>query len=366
MIHSYIMKKQFVLSFFLLLALSCYAQEKKVSLLFAGDAMQHKAQLDVAKTLSGYDYSSYFKYVADEIKQADIAVVNLETTLPGSAYTGYPRFGSPDEYAFALRDAGFNIFLTANNHILDRGKQALERTVTILDSIKIKHTGVFADAEKRDLYYPLMMIKNGIRIAMLNYTYDTNGYKPVSPNIVNYIDKKLILRDIEDARRMKADIIIANMHWGVEYVLKHNKEQQNLADFLVKNGVRLVVGGHPHVVQPIDIQKDSLGINNVVVYSMGNLISNMKPVDTTGGMFVKIEISKDGDSPVKIDSCDYSLVWVHKLMKDKDTPTFFELLPVADFNNDAGKEKLGEEAFLKMQTFATNAKNAIESLWVKD
>lgn len=360
------MRKHFTLLFYTLLAFHCYAQERKVSFLFAGDAMQHQAQLDVAKTKNGYDYSSYFGHVTDEIKRADIAVVNLEITLPGGKYTGYPRFGAPDEFAFALKDAGFDIFLTANNHILDRGKDALERTVSILDSMKVRHTGAFPNKEKRDIYYPLMMIKNGIRIAMLNYTYDTNGYKPQEPNIVNYIDKKQILKDIEDAKKMKADIIIANMHWGIEYVLKHNKEQEALANFLVKNGVQLVIGNHPHVVQPIDIKKDSCGISNVIVYSMGNLISNMKPVNTRGGMMVKIDISKDGDNPVKIDSCSYSLVWVNKLMKDKDTPTFYELLPVAGFNNDEGKRKLGEAEFLKMQTFTTNAKNAIESLWNKD
>jgi len=360
------MKRHFTLLTLLLLIYTCFAQEKKVSLLFAGDAMQHKAQLDVAKTANGYDYTPYFRHVSDEIKQADIAVVNLEVTLPGENYAGYPRFGSPDAYAYALKDAGFDIFLTANNHILDRGKKGLERTVMMLDSMKVKHTGVFIDEEKRDLYYPLMMIKNGIRIAMLNYTYDTNSYTPTKPNVVNYIDKKQILKDIDLAKQMKADIIIANMHWGIEYVLKHNKEQKELADFLVKNGVRLVIGGHPHVVQPIDIQKDSTCINNIVVYSMGNLISNMKPVNTRGGMMVKIDISKDGDNPVSIDSCSYSLVWVNKLMKDKDTPKFFELLPVSSYNNDIGKEKLGEEEFLKMQTFVTNAKDAIESLWDKD
>ncbi|MBK5719624.1 CapA family protein [Dysgonomonas sp. Marseille-P4677] len=360
------MKKYLTFLITTLLISTSLAQEQKISFLFAGDAMQHKSQLDVAKTPEGYDYSAYFKHVADEIKRADIAVVNMEVTLPGINYTGYPRFGSPDEYAFALKEAGFDIFLIANNHILDKGKKGLERTITILDSMKVKHTGAFINAEKRDLYYPLMMIKNGIRIAMINYTYDTNGYTVTKPNIVNYIDKKQILRDIDAAKTMKADIIIANMHWGIEYVLKQNKEQEDLANFLIKNGVHLVIGGHPHVVQPIDIRKENEEIKNIVVYSMGNLISGMKPVNTTGGMIVKIDISKNGDQPIKIDSLSYSLVWVNKLIKDKDTPSFFELLPVAEFNNEKGKEKLGEESFVKMQTFATNAKNAIESLWRKE
>ncbi|MBD8387357.1 CapA family protein [Dysgonomonas sp. BGC7] len=349
-----------------LVSVVAYSQQQKVSFLFAGDAMQHQAQLDVAKTTNGYDYSAYFKNVSEEIKEADIAVVNLETTLPGKAFTGYPMFGSPDEYAYALKEAGFDVFLTANNHILDKRKRGLERTIMVLDSMKVKHTGTFLNKEKRELYYPLMMIKNGIRIAMLNYTYGTNHFDPVPPNVVNYIDRKIILKDISLAKTMKADIIVANVHWGQEYVLKHNKEQQQLADFLVKNGVQLVIGGHPHVVQPIDIRKDSLGIKNVIVYSMGNLISNMKLTNTRGGMMVKIDISKDGDNPVRIDSCDYSLVWVHKLMKDKDTPTFFELLPVSAINNEEGKEKLGEKDFKLMETFTSNAVNAIESLWDKE
>ncbi len=359
------MKTYIVLLLSLFVGLAASGQEEKVSFLFAGDAMQHQAQLDVAKTKTGYDYSAYFKHVENTIKEADIAVVNFETTLPGRRYTGYPRFGSPDEYAFALKDAGFDVFLTANNHILDKDQAGLERTVKILDSIEVKHTGVFKDKEKRDIYYPLMMIKNGIRIAMLNYTYGTNGFEAVKPNIVNYIDRKQILEDINLAKTMKADIIIANIHWGVEYVLKHNKEQKSLADFLIKNGVRLVIGGHPHVVQPIDIQKDSTGIKNVVVYSLGNLISNMKLTDTRGGAIVKIEINKDEAGKITIADCNYSLVWVHKLMKDKDTPTFFELLPVTDINNKEGRGKLGEKDFKMMQRFSTNAKNAIESMWKK-
>jgi poly-gamma-glutamate synthesis protein (capsule biosynthesis protein) len=207
-----------------------------------------------------------------------------------------------------------------------------------------------------------MIIKNGVRIAILNYTYGINGYT-TPPDIVNRINKKQILEDIASARSMKADVIIAAVHWGYEYTLKYSKEQKELADFLVNNGVRLVIGGHPHVVQPMDIQKEGNEIKDIIVYSTGNFISAMKPADTTGGMLVKINLSKTGDEPVKIDSCFYSLVWVHKLMKNKDTPTFFELLPVAEFDNEQGKEKLGAATFLKMQTFAKNAKNAIESLW---
>jgi len=168
----------FILS--LLASLNGFSQEgeqKTVSLLFVGDAMQHQSQIDAAKTKTGYDYSSYYKHIKDRIDSVDIAVVNLEVTLAGKPYTGYPSFSAPDEFAHELKNVGFDIFLTANNHCLDKGKKGLERTIAELDTMQVKHLGVYTDKEQRNLRYPLMIIKNGIRIAMLNYTYGTNDLK---------------------------------------------------------------------------------------------------------------------------------------------------------------------------------------------
>jgi len=343
------------------------AQEQKVSFLFAGDAMQHQSQINTAKTRDGYDYSECFRQVKKMIdKDYDFAVVNLEVTLAGKPYTGYPLFGAPDEYVYALKDLGFNIFLTANNHSADRKKIGVERTISMLDSIGVKHTGTFVDSVKRELYYPLMMIKNGIRIAMLNYTYDTNGMPVYTPNIVNLIDKKQIYKDIQSAKQMKADIIIANMHWGYEYKLKPNKEQIDLANFLIDNGVRLIIGSHPHVVQPVDIRKNEDGdIHAIVVYSLGNFVSGMKPVNTTGGMLFNIDISKTDNDYVKIDAYDYSLVWTHKKMKDEKI-TGYKLLPVDEYYNDEGEKTLGWEYYQVMKSFADTAKKTIESMWEKE
>lgn len=339
------------------------AQEyNKVSFVFVGDAMQHQTQLDVAKTDSSYNYEPYFKNIKDQIENVDIAIVNLEVTLPGKKYTGYPCFGSPDAYALSLKEAGFDLFLNANNHCLDRGKTGLERTIKILDSLQVRNTGTFLNEESRSLRYPLMMIKNGIRIAMLNYTYGTNGLEVKSPNVVNYIDKKQILKDIREAELMKADIIVANMHWGDEYKLYPNKEQKDLADFLINNGIRLVIGSHPHVVQPIDIRKNDGKIDAVVVYSMGNFVSGMKLVDTMGGLMAFIDISKDEDGIINIERCSYSLVWTHKLMKNK-IPYHFELIPVDEYENEKGREYMGEESYSKMVKFRTTAKEVIESMW---
>lgn len=357
------MKKGLLLSLSFLLSFAILSQEKKVKLLFAGDAMQHKSQLDAAKTKDGYNYSQYFKHIKHKLDSVDLAVVNLETTLPGKAYTGYPCFGSPDEYAYSLRDAGFDVFLTANNHCVDKGKNGIERTIQMLDSMQVKHLGTYIDQNQKDISYPLMIIKNGIRIVLLNYTYDTNGIPAKAPNIVNLIDKKQILADLELAKQMKPDIIIANMHWGDEYKLFANQTQKNLANFLIKNGVRLVIGGHPHVVQPIDIQKEDDEIKNIVVYSMGNLISGMRAVNTDGGMMVNIDLSKNDDGEVNIDSCSYSLVWVHKPLENGRQQ--FQLIPVEEYDNEEGKEKLGATAFARMKSFATTAKKAIEIMWEK-
>lgn len=353
------------ITFFLLLFIAnlLYSQSK-VNLFFAGDAMQHKSQIDAAKESDGeYNYSNCFKAVESQVKSADVAVVNLEVTLGGAPYTGYPTFSAPDEFAVALKDAGFDVFVTANNHSADRRKVGIERTIFVLDSLQIPHTGTFKDELEREIYYPLMLLKNGIRIAMLNYTYGTNGIPVSAPNVVNLIDTTQIKKDIARANLLGAEIIVANMHWGDEYVLKQNKTQERLANFLVNNGVRLVIGNHPHVVQPVDIRRNEDGeIESVIVYSLGNYISGMRTINTSGGMTASISISKQDDqSEVSIDDFDYSLIWTHKVKKG-GVYSSFRLLPVSDYENEAGREELGAD-YAEMESFATAARKAIESLF---
>jgi poly-gamma-glutamate synthesis protein (capsule biosynthesis protein) len=281
---------------------------QQVTLIFAGDAMQHQSQIDNAYREGKYDYSSYFQSVQPIVEAADIAVVNLEVTLGGKPYKGYPQFSAPDEYAVALHDAGFDIFLNANNHILDRFSKGLHRTLDVLDTLNIQHTGVFRNKEERENTYPLIVDKNGIRIAFLNYTYDTNGIKPAPKDYVNYIDRPQIQLDIEKAKAENADIIIANMHWGIEYKLVQNKEQENLAKFLLNEGVDIVMGGHPHVVQPTQVTADSTGtISNVIVYSLGNFISGMTAPNTQRGKMVRIVLQKHYDTTT-ISTCEDILI----------------------------------------------------------
>ena len=303
------------------------AQESRVTLLFAGDAMQHMPQIYAAKTDSGYNYNPVFELVKDKISSADIAGVNFETTLGGKPYKGYPLFSSPNEYATALSNAGFNIFFTANNHALDTGKKGLEQTIRVIKEQGVKQTGTFQSKEQRELNYPLMIIKNGIRIAFFNYTYGTNGLVVKEPNIVNLIDTLLIKEDLETAQLMNPDIMIAVMHWGEEYYTTPSLKQKEIAQYLFDNDVRIIIGHHPHVIQPIHTTSVNDSIIHTVFYSLGNFVSNQRKLHTDGGMFAEIVITKDiKDGSINISSVDYSLFWVYKYF-EKSRPVY-RILPV--------------------------------------
>lgn len=135
-----------------------------LSLIFAGDLMQHQGQIDCARTTDGHDYSTCFAAVKEEIRRADIAIANLEVTLGGKPYKGYPCFSAPDEFVYAAQEAGFNLLLTSNNHSLDRGKAGLERTIQVLDSLEIMHVGTYIDPEEREQNYPLLVEQNNFRL----------------------------------------------------------------------------------------------------------------------------------------------------------------------------------------------------------
>ena len=264
------------------------------SLYFAGDAMQHIAQIESALQTDGtYSYKECFTYVKEQVSEANLAICNLEVTLGGEPYRGYPQFSAPDEFASALKDAGFDILLTANNHCLDRRNKGLIRTLDVLDSLGIAHVGTYRDSAERDSLYPYLTTVNNITFAILNYTYGTNGIPANPPCIVNLIDTAQILIDINKARAKKADVIIACMHWGDEYVLKQNKTQEQLTDWLIENGVDHIIGNHPHVIQPTELRKDKYnGGHHFIAYSLGNYISNMSARNTDIGMSATLRFSK--------------------------------------------------------------------------
>lgn len=315
-----------ILFLFLLFPFAKLTAQDSLSMVFVGDAMAHLTQTNNAWTGKEYDFSQYYVYIKDEISKADFGVVNFEVPLAGPPFSGYPCFSAPDVFAHTLKDAGFNVFLHANNHCLDKGVKGMGRTLSILDTLGIKYMGAYADQASRNRLYPCLLVKNGFRIAMLNYTYGTNGFSVKPPFVVNYIDKEVMAADIEEAKRMKPDIIIANMHWGNEYQLLPSAEQKELTQWLFQHGVRIVMGSHPHVVQPMVMRKDAEGKNaNLVVYSLGNFVSNMPFPNTTGGGLVKIVLTKE-DGKTDIASAQYSLLFTHR-SKFPDGRTSYQVVP---------------------------------------
>ena len=302
-----------LLSILLLSVVSLLQSDHTVNLVFVGDAMQHAPQITAAQQPDGtYDYTPCFQYIEDDIQWADLAVVNLECPLGGKPYTGYPCFSAPDSYAQRLKDVGFDLFLTANNHCLDRRDKGLVRTCQTLDSLHIPHIGTYRDQQERDRLVPYIVNVKGIKIAFLDYTYGTNGI-PVQGNvIVNLLDQQQIERDIVLARERGADAICVNLHWGIEYQLKPVAAQRTLADWLVAQGVDLIIGGHPHVVEPMEMRYSQEYDKNVLlVYSMGNFISNQSDIDTRGGAMVKVSMRLENGKPVIVEP-RYKLFFVQK------------------------------------------------------
>ncbi len=302
-----------------------------IRMVFAGDVMGHGMQIKGAWRDGGdtcYNYHPSFQWVKDYISTADMAIANLEVTLAGAPYTGYPRFSSHQSLAYALQDAGFDVLLTANNHTLDRGKQGMERTLDVLDSIGMLHTGTFRDSAEWNTHYPLIVEKNNFRLALLNYTYGTNGIPVEKPSVVNFIDTLRMAADLAKARKLQPDYMITCIHWGEEYKNKENATQRQLAAFLVRNGCNLVVGAHPHVVQPFAKIPVCDGDSIPVAYSLGNFISNQRDRYRDGGITLEVTLTKT-DSIVTLQTIGYEPFWVYRYLENK--VSVFRLIRINDY-----------------------------------
>jgi poly-gamma-glutamate capsule biosynthesis protein CapA/YwtB (metallophosphatase superfamily) len=331
---------------------------KKLSLLFIGDIMGHDEQIWSAENREThtYSYDTVFSFIREEISEADIAVANFEVTLAGAPYSGYPAFSSPSELAAACRNAGIDVMVTANNHAADKGKRGIISTINRLDSLGIPHTGTFLDQARRDSLFPMLISKNGIRLALLNYTYGTNGITVPPPVIVNTLDRNLIAGDIRKAKSMNPDAIIVFVHWGTEYDTIPSSSQTSMAGYLFEQGADLIIGSHPHVIQKMIWTKcDSCGRDRIVVYSLGNFVSNQRRPKTDGGTMVRIELEKD-DSSLVVTDAGYYLTWVYTPIENYRKRFF--ILPCSKFENKA--EFFPNQAdYLKMKSFIKGARDLL-------
>jgi hypothetical protein len=304
---------------------------KEIIISSVGDIMMHQSQINSGSLGKGrYDYTKMFKSIKPYIEKTDFSLGNLEVTLSGKekGYTGYPRFNAPEILAKNIKDAGFDLVTTANNHSLDRNFYGVKKTIENLDKVGLLHTGTYKtskDSEK-------ILVKNikGINIAFLAYTYGTNGITVHEEFAVNRINKDKILKDIKRAKAMNVDMIVTSMHFGVEYKTTQNKAQEDLVNFLFKNGVDIVLGSHPHVLQPMEIRKvkvDGREKDVFVIYSQGNIVANMPNRYKDSGIIINLFIRKDSTG-TKISKVDYIPTWVDSKSYTSKGKKAFEILPI--------------------------------------
>ena len=277
-----------------------------IRLFFIGDVMMHKAQI-------GRDYKLFLSDLDSTIAAADLAVANMEFPLGGRPYTGYPAFSAPDEYAKVISDLGIDVFLTANNHILDKGTAGLVRTLK--EYSKIENGPMFTGTSSKDfpdsLYNPLVLNIKGIRLALVNCTYGTNfGFPPEDSGVkVHSTDKADIEILMERARKAGADFIIALPHWGEEYVLKHNRKQETSASILAEKGAGVIIGAHPHVIQDTCTIITDDGRRVPVIYSLGNAVSNMSAKNTRLELAVTVILERSFPWQVRLAGVELEYLW---------------------------------------------------------
>ena len=337
-----------------------------------GDILMHKPVIDVNWSKDGYDFTSIFQYITEDVTAADYAVANLETTLAsttnGYQYSGYPNFNCPDEIVDAAKDAGFDMLLNGNNHSYDTSSVGMHRTIEIIRDRGLDHIGIVkADEEKRYLVKEI----NGINIGMICYTYETdnradivalNGLpmKAEDKNLANAFDYNALdtfYSELEGhLKNMEADGAEATMlyiHWGNEYQLQANDIQKKMAQKICDLGVDVIIGGHPHVVQPMDLLESTVDPDHktVCLYSMGNAVSNQRQGNLTAistahtedGVLFSVTFSKYSDGPVYLESTDLLPLWVYR--RTDGTGNEYNILPLHTDNSENWAEDYNMKDF---------------------
>lgn len=323
-----------------------------------GDLMCHSPQFNYAKVLNdSFDFNPVYRYIKENLENADFTFGNLETVIgeKGSIYLGYPRFKSPKDYVTALAQNGFDFLCFANNHTLDQGERGILTTIRTLNENKIGYTGAFNSQSDRDSIRILDL--NGIKIALLAYSYGTNG--SVIPKgkeyLINLIDYNLIEKDILSAKLNGAEIVLVNFHFGNEYQRFPSDYQKEVVKKTIEFGADLITASHPHVIQPIEFYKTNGATldSGIVAYSLGNFISNQRKRFNDAGIILYLNLEKNlNTKKIELKSVEYLLTWVFKGKTDLGNE--FLILPLSkDFNF------LSESDKTKMKQALTDTKEII-------
>jgi len=314
-------------------------KEYKLSMIMAGDALMHGYLNTDAKQSDGtYNYMNQFRYVKDYVKDYDLKYWNQETIFGGTdrPYSGYPRFNTPSALGDNLiDDMGFNIVSTANNHSMDQNTSGVLNSVAYWKTKDILWNGTADSEETRNTF--IIKEKNNITYGLLSYTDHTNGLPVPSdkPWLVNVWNKEQAQKDIEELRP-KVDVLIVAMHWGIEYTHTPVQSQRDQAKFLADQGVDIIIGCHPHVIEPIEkIVNEETGKQTIVFYSLGNFISNQTDENTRVGLFGTLDITKTvdkGETTITIDNVGGELHYTHR-----DLPSHRNYVVIPFSNPDIAK-----------------------------
>ncbi|EEI83102.1 CapA family protein [Anaerococcus tetradius] len=266
----------------------------KIKAKFFGDTMAHIGQVQYALAYGGgeYDFSNQFSYIKDYVKDSDLAITNYETTSdPNREYSGYPAFNTPASYLKNIKEAGFDVVTTANNHALDTDEEGVQTTIEAIKEAGLDFVGTKAKESDKILYKEI----NGIKVAILAYTYGANGKEDLldvrdEVSSLNYLNEENVKSDIEEAKKNSCDFIIVYPHWGIEYESYPTDETIKLAHKMVDWGADLVIGNHPHVVQPVEVYKSEDGREGIIAYALGNFISKQS-LEVSGDIRVEQALS---------------------------------------------------------------------------
>lgn len=313
---------------------------RTVRLSSTGDIMTHGTQISGAydSSTGTYDFELNFMHVKKYFEQAQMAVANFETVTAGGTPQGYPVFNAPDEILDAIQYAGISLLGTANNHSLDKGKTGLVRTLEQIQSRGLLSTGTFLEPEEEITY----MEENGIKVGFLAYTYGLNGLDGYLTDqersyMINLIDEDKIRSDIQKAKDQGCDTVVVIIHWGSEYQRTPSSQQTDLAQKMLQWGADVILGSHPHVIQPSEIVEVD-GENKFVIYSQGNFLSNQRRETLTSiavrnytedGVIVHLSLEKDMiRNTVSIQSVSYTPTWVYRYASGGGQ--LYEILPVSE------------------------------------